>query len=188
MGKDNLFSLAGMNIVDTIGPYRMKMWDIASTKYGYTSHGFDAFDDPVRASVLTEEGMKVIRDDPLVFILAHTIGAGRVIAPFFPRLHKIIGRDIKTLSLLAYGIDFITMAFCLIGVVLSLKDRSAEKIQTVAVILMIIVIIYFALIPGIEGGTRFRVPILPYAAILSTLGIRKSVTLLKIRKGISRSG
>lgn len=36
---------------------------------------------------------------------------------------------------------------------------------------MIVLILFFALIPGIAGGTRFRVPVLPYVAVFSATGI-----------------
>ena len=189
MGKDRLFSLAGINIIGAIRPYKTRMWHIASAKYGWdTSDRFGVFDDPVRASILTEEGMKIIRADPLIFVASHTIGVGRVIAPFFPRFRKITGRDVAAVSLLSYAIDFLTMAFSLIGIVLSLKDRSREKIRTVIVINMIILIVYFAVIPGIEGGTRFRVPILPYVTMFSALGVWKSLPLLQRRKKYSVQG
>ena len=189
MGKDNLFSVAGMDINDAFRPYQMKMWHIASTKYGWDTTGrYHVFDDPIRAAALTEEGIKVIRNDPLVFIVSHTIGIGRVIAPFFPRFYRFIGKDVTALSLLSYSIDFVTMAFSVLGIVLSLKQRFTDKIHAAVIINMTILIIYFALIPGIAGGSRFRVPILPYVTIFSALGMEKIVTLLRLRKGISRAG
>lgn len=189
MGRNNLFSLAGLDINDDIRPYQMKMWHIASTKYGWDTTGrYHVFDDPIRAAALTEEGINVIRNDPLVFIVSHAIGIGRVIAPFFPRFYRFIGKDVTALSLLSYAIDFATMAFSVLGIVLSLKQRFTDKIHAAVIINMTILIIYFALIPGIAGGSRFRVPILPYATIFSALGMEKIVTLLRLRKGISRAG
>jgi hypothetical protein len=183
MGKDNLFSLVEINVNELIRPYQIKMWHIARTKYGWdTTERFHVFDDPIRAAALTEEGIKVIRNDPLIFILSHTLGIGRVITPSSPRFYRFIGKDVTTLSLLSFAIDFFTMAFSVIGILLSLRELGTSKIHAIVIISMIALIVYFSLIPGIEGGSRFRVPILPYAIIFSALGVQKIVTHIRFRK------
>ena len=187
MGKDNLFSLIAINVNELVKPYQAQMWQIAKLKYGDSSEIHHSFDDPVRAHVLTEEGLKVIRNDPLIFTLSHMVGIGRVMTPSSPRFYRFMKKDMKALSLLSFAIDFITMSFCIIGIFLFLRERSTGKIQTIVIISMIVLIAFFSFIPGIEGGTRFRVPLLPYVIILSIFGMQKIVTHIGSRTGRFRS-
>jgi hypothetical protein len=172
MGKDNPLSLLHIRVNDLIAPYVARMWHITGTKCEWRTEDCSrVFDDRTEAAALTEAGMRIIRDDPHIFVLARLLSIGRVMSPFFPRFHIFTGKEVAALSFFSFGVDFLTMAFFLAGIFFSLRKRPADKIHAMAIMNMIVLILFFALIPGIAGGTRFRVPVLPYVAVFSATGI-----------------
>jgi len=72
------------------------------------------------------------------------------------------------------------MIFFALGILFSLRERFANKINPMVIISMIMLMLYFSVIPGIAGGSRFRVPILPYISIIAALGAQR---MAMVRRG-----
>ncbi|MFC2142071.1 ArnT family glycosyltransferase [Acidobacteriota bacterium] len=75
-----------------------------------------------------------------------------------------------------YASLFMVMQY--IAVFYSLKSLFG-KTQMKYVIILLILILYFVLIPGIAGNSRFRVPVEPYLAVIAGIGLAVILNNLK---------
>jgi hypothetical protein len=172
MIKNDPSSIGKFNINEGIEHFQRIMWNRAKKKYGWNdSSPFSVVEDPGRMAILGKEGKKVILNDPFIFIASHIICVGRVLFPFYPPFHEIIGNDSKTIALLSLVLDFSVMGFFALGIISFLRGER-PKLLKVVIFSMITVIIYFSFIPGIIGYSRFRVPVLPYISIFSAAGLQ----------------
>lgn len=170
--KENPFTIIQPNINNTIEHFQNDLWDNAKNKYGwYDKTPSLIFKDPKESVILREEGMKIIQDNSAVFFIAHVLGIGRTLCPYYPSFGRLIGNDVKLISLLSFWVDLCIMGFFTIGIFISLKTQPRFKFVKVLSVMMIVMIAYFSFVPGIVGYSRFRIPVLPYISIFSSIGI-----------------
>ncbi len=174
MVREDPLSVITLNVNERIRPFQMRMWNAAREKYGWNEESaFAIGNDAERYSLMREEGLKVIYDSPSLFILSHSVSIARVLCPYYPPFHIVIGRNIKVLTLLCFVTDILIMGLFVFGVLLSLRERGMERTLRFTLVLMAILIVYFSFVPGIVGYSRFRIPVLPYISIFSALGAQK---------------
>jgi hypothetical protein len=97
----------------------------------------------------------------------------RTLCPYYPPFSKLTHNDSRIFPLLSFMIDLLTMGFFVLGAFFSLKGEPSLNSNRVLIYLMMAMICYFSFIPGIIGYNRFRVPVLPYICILSSVGLGK---------------
>ncbi len=182
MIKDNPLSVLQLSINKNIEHFQISIWDRIGGKYGwYDKHPFNVFKDSKRSAVLRKEGLKIIQENPLIFVIAHFIGIGRVLFPYYPPFYNLIGNDLKTISLLSFVIDFLIMGLFVLGVISSLKGGLGFK-HNMTMVFMMVLIFYFSFIPGIVGYNRFKIPVLPYISIFATLGFWEIIKSYKLKR------
>lgn len=171
----------GMNSL--LETYQKNIWYATKTKYGfYADSPFKIANDPPKTILLKEEGLRIIKGNILHFFIIHMNGIVRTLFPFYPPLEKFIGNNVKIVKGVSFSIDVLIVGLSFLGIVLSLMGYAGGKYDRVLVIYLICLIFYLSFIPGIVGYNRFRVPILPYISIFSSVGFWRISELCKRRK------
>lgn len=183
MIKSNPTSTIAFDTKERIVPFRNELWDSAKRKYGWSDNKpHTVFEDPIRSSILKEEGIQVIKKHLHVFFISHVLNTGRTLLPYRPYFYKLIGSDLQIVSILSFVVDYFIMVFSAIGIVFSFKKKGNGTYHRAIAFFFILLIFYFSFIPGIEGYSRFRIPILPYISIFAAFGLWGIVTLYKSKK------
>jgi hypothetical protein len=183
MIKTNPSSTIAFNTKERIVPFRNELWDSVKRKYGWSDTNHHAmFEDPIQSSILKEEGMQIVKEHLHIFFISHIVNTGRTLLPYRPYFYKFIGIDSQIVSILSFVVDYFIMVFSAIGIVFSFKKKYNGKYLRTIAFSFVLLIFYFSFIPGIEGYSRFRIPILPYISIFAALGIWGIVTLYKSKK------
>jgi hypothetical protein len=181
MIENNPLSALQVRINEPIEHYRNLLWSEVKSRYGWREKSpFEVMNDAQRVALLREEGEKVILQRPLIFLASHTVNILRTLCPYYPPFSKLTGHDSRLLPILSFTIDLLTMVCFVLGTFLSLRGEWLLKSNRVLMCIMIAIIFYFSFIPGIVGYPRFRIPILPYICILSSMGFRKVLQLAHI--------
>ena len=171
----------GMN--SFLETYQNNIWYATRTKYGfYADSPFEIGNDPKKTILLKKEGLKIIQGDILHIFIIHLNGIVRTLFPFYPPLETFIGNNVNLVKGVSFSIDVLIMGLSFLGIVLSLMGHAGGKYDRVLVLHLICLIFYFSFIPGIMGYNRFRVPILPYVSIFSSVGFWRISELHKRRK------
>ena len=173
MIKNNPLSMFAVNVNKGIEPFQAIMRDRIQKKYASPETDPRGKENAPSPALIREEGMKVIYENPSIFVLSHVVNIGRVLVPYYPSFHRFIGSEVKMLSLLSFVIDVLIMGSFVLGVFFPLQEKVTMKSEKIAVLMMVCLIVYFSFVPGIVGYSRFRVPIVPYISIFSALGVRK---------------
>jgi 4-amino-4-deoxy-L-arabinose transferase-like glycosyltransferase len=183
MYKSNPFLKIQFGMDKILEEYRKNMWAKIRAKYGWDNKSpFEIGNEPKKLIILREEGLKVIQENPLSFLVIHLNGIGRTLFPFYPYFNKLIGHESKIIKLLSFFIDFIIMGLFLWGLIVYLKDCTRIGFITIAGITMIILVFYFSFLPGFAGYSRFRIPVVPYISIFAALGLWRLPRSLKLGK------
>lgn len=170
MLKDDPLSVATVNINEKIGHFRKVLQLEVEKRYGRRAEDLIEPGNGHPSQLITE-ARRIVYENPVVFIASHLVNIGRVLCPYHPRLEKITGgSDSKVITFIAAGTDIVIMGFFATGIVISLK-RSVSQPDRAIIVMMIILIAYFSFVPGVVGYARFRMPILPYISIFSSLGL-----------------
>ena len=168
------------SLLDT---YQNKIWDATRTKYGfYADSPFKIGNDPQKTILLRKEGLRILQGETLHIFIIHLNGIVRTLFPFYPPLETFIGKNVKLVKGVSFSIDVLIMGLSFIGIVLSLMGDAGRKYDRFLVVPLICLIFYFSFVPGIIGFNRFRVPILPYISIFSSVGFWRISELRKRRK------
>lgn len=174
MIKDDPLSVATFNVNEKIEHFQKVLRLEAAQKYGRREDNPSGTSDAAeRSSVLLKEAKRLVYENFHIFIGSHLANIGRVLCPYHPYFEKLIGNNLKIISLISFTVDFLIMGFFLSGLVFSLKGAFEQGFDKITFLAMIILIAYFSFIPGIVGYSRFRVPILPYISIFSALGVQQ---------------
>lgn len=185
MIKDNPFSMVQFKITKSIDDLNMGRWKKVKEKYGWNEESaFELADDPQRLIILRKEGLTVIRENPLIFLLSHLGGIGRILFPFYPYFDKFLGSDSIIIKVLSFCIDLIIMGLSFIGLISLLKKKEtllSNRLQRIIIVIMLVLIFYFTFLPGIIGYNRFKIPVLPYITIFATLGLWRILQLFNQR-------
>jgi 4-amino-4-deoxy-L-arabinose transferase-like glycosyltransferase len=183
MIKSDPTSTIAYETKETIKPFRNELWNNAKRKYGWSDNKPQTvFEDPIRSSILKEEGLQIVKKHLHIFFISHAVNTGRTLLPYCPYFYKLIGKDVRIVSILSFVVDYFIMVFSAIGIVFSLKKKGNGTYHRAIAFSFVLLIFYFSFIPGIEGYSRFRIPILPYISIFAALGIWGIGTLYKSKK------
>lgn len=184
MVKSDPKLMVKVEIKERLKLFENEMWNDVKGKYGWNDDNPSKVfhQDPARSSILKEEAMKVIKRNFHIFIISHVLNTGRVLLPYHPYFYKFIGNDVRIVSILSFVADYFIMMLSALGVMFFLKKKFNGKYYKVIIFSFMLLIFYFSFIPGIEGYSRFRIPILPYISIFAAFGLWEIVTLYKSKK------
>lgn len=174
----------GMNrLLET---YQNNIWYATRTKYRFCADNpFGIANDPSKTILLKKEGLRIIQGDILHIFIIHLNGIVRTLFPFYPPLETFIGNNVKIVKEVSFSIDVLIMGLSFLGIILSLMGYAGGKYDRVLVVNLIGLIFYFSFVPGIVGFNRFRLPILPYISIFSSVGFWRMSGLCKRRKKLA---
>jgi len=171
MYKDHPLSRLQIGMYSLLETYQNNIWYDIKTKYGFDAESpFQISNDPQKTILLKEEGLRIIKGDIVHIFIIHLNGIARTLFPFYPPLDSFIGHTVKPIKGACFSIDVLIMGLSLLGIFLALTGRAGGKYERSPVLLLICLIFYFSFIPGIVGFNRFRVPLLPYISIFSSIG------------------
>ena len=171
MLKDDPRSVTTFNVNEKIAHFQGVLRSEAAKKYDRLEHGSSEMRSEAERRVLLDEAKGVVYENLPLFLASHFLNIGRVLLPYYPRFGKITGLDSGAISLISFAIDFLIMVFFAVGVIISLKALLEHECDKRALITLIVLIVYFSFVPGIVGYARFRIPVLPYISIFSSLGL-----------------
>jgi len=158
-------------------------WDKIKIKYNWNDKSpFSISNDILKTDILRKEGLIVIKENVLSFLLVHSNGLARTLFPFYPHFEKIFGYDLKTIKITSSAIDVAITGLFLFGIFSLLWDKPEIASNKTSIVFMMIIIFYFSFLPGLAGYSRFKVPILPYISIFSALGFWRICELFRVRK------
>src|SRR4030042_906841 len=96
MYKSNPFLKIQFGMDKILEEYQKNMWAKIREKYGWDNKSpFEIGNEPKKLIILREEGLKVIQENPLSFLVIHLNGIGRTLFPFYPYFNKLIGYESK---------------------------------------------------------------------------------------------
>lgn len=181
MIENNPLSVVQIKINEPILHYGELLWSGVKSKYGWRENSpYEVIDDAQRVAILGEEGKKVILGKPLTFLASHLINIPRTLFPYYPPFSKLTGSDAMIFPILSFIVDLLTMVFFVLGsFFFFLKRWLSPNSNKALMYIMMAMIIYFSFIPGVVGYSRFRVPVLPYICILSSVGLREICQLVR---------
>ena len=121
---------------------------------------------------LTRQAGDVIRSNPGVYLQAYAGGLARMAEPDTTELRQVIGvaenaRASRALDAVAALQLLIVYAAAGVGLWCAARDAKSRR----ALLVPLTLIVYFILTAGPEVYARFRVPIMPYIALLSGVGV-----------------
>jgi 4-amino-4-deoxy-L-arabinose transferase-like glycosyltransferase len=147
---------------------------------------FSITNDFLKTDILRKEGLIVIKENFLRFLLVHFNGLARTLFPFYPNFEKLFGYDLKAIKIISFVIDVTIIGLFLFGIFSLLWDKSKIAPDRTIIVFMMIVIFYFSFLPGLAGYSRFRIPVLPYITILATFGLWRIVNVFNKRRDLAR--
>jgi len=183
MIENDPFSIVQVRINEPIEHYKEILWNKVKSEHGWHENGpLELGNDAQRVALLSAEGKKVILQRPVIFLASHALNILRTLCPYYPPFSKLTGKDVGIISALSFIIDMLTVGLFFLGSFFCVQGELLQDSNKVLIYLMIAMILYFSFIPGIVGYNRFRVPILSYICILSSLGLGKICHFVNIRK------